>query len=384
MRKVIAIDGTHLKTKFGGCLLVATAQDGDRHCYPIAWAVVDSENDNAWIWFLTKLQEIVRDDDDVVFITDRNQSIKNALGRVYKNARHGYCMWHIKQNLKSRYFCSDAIDLFLRAAEAYQVSRFNESWSEIQNRYNQLATYLTTNMDVSHWSRAYFGGYRYNIMTTGGAESINHALKEAREYPLISMLDAIIELTSDWFYKHRNEASSCNTTFTPEVETILRRRFIKAQTMTAKPIDMYEFSVIGGTYDAVVDLGRKSCTCRVFDLDRLPCAHALAALKTLENVRDYSSEYYTVDLWSLAYSEKIYPVPSQCEWDIPKEAELVDVIPPIVHKRKGRNKTKRIPSVGEKMRKNRCSKCNQFGHNISRCPLNGGEARSTPTKKCKN
>ena len=45
MRKVFAIDGTFLKTCYKGCLLVATAQDGNRHCYPIAWAVVDSEND---------------------------------------------------------------------------------------------------------------------------------------------------------------------------------------------------------------------------------------------------------------------------------------------------------------------------------------------------
>ena len=68
MRKVFAIDGTFLKTCYKGCLLVATAQDGNRHCYPIAWAVVDSENDASWTWFLTKLQEIIPDNDDLVFI----------------------------------------------------------------------------------------------------------------------------------------------------------------------------------------------------------------------------------------------------------------------------------------------------------------------------
>ena len=97
MRKVISIDGTYLKTKYKGCLLVATAQDGDRHCCPIAWGVVDSENDDSWTWFLTKLQEIIPNNGELVFILYRNQSIKNAVGNVYKNAHHEYCMWHIQQ-----------------------------------------------------------------------------------------------------------------------------------------------------------------------------------------------------------------------------------------------------------------------------------------------
>lgn len=36
MRKVIAIDETFLEAKYKGVLLLATAQDGDLHQYPIA------------------------------------------------------------------------------------------------------------------------------------------------------------------------------------------------------------------------------------------------------------------------------------------------------------------------------------------------------------
>lgn len=43
MRKVIVIDGTHLKTLHGGVLIVAAAQDPDHHHYPIAFGVVDGE-----------------------------------------------------------------------------------------------------------------------------------------------------------------------------------------------------------------------------------------------------------------------------------------------------------------------------------------------------
>ncbi|XP_075491023.1 uncharacterized protein LOC142529379 [Primulina tabacum] len=44
MRKVVFIDGTWLKGKYDGTLLVASAQDGDFHQYLLAWAVVDVES----------------------------------------------------------------------------------------------------------------------------------------------------------------------------------------------------------------------------------------------------------------------------------------------------------------------------------------------------
>ena len=51
MRKVVRIDVTFLKGQYRGVLLVATAQDGNGQCYPLAWGIVDSENEDAWIGF---------------------------------------------------------------------------------------------------------------------------------------------------------------------------------------------------------------------------------------------------------------------------------------------------------------------------------------------
>jgi len=48
MRKVITVDATFLKTVEGGVLIVATAQDPNRHHYPIAFSVVDGEKNARW------------------------------------------------------------------------------------------------------------------------------------------------------------------------------------------------------------------------------------------------------------------------------------------------------------------------------------------------
>lgn len=82
MRKVVIIDGTHLKGKYAGCLLTASAQDGNFQIFPIAFGIVDSENDQAWTWFFNKLKGIVADSEDLVFVSDRHNSIYSRIRRV--------------------------------------------------------------------------------------------------------------------------------------------------------------------------------------------------------------------------------------------------------------------------------------------------------------
>lgn len=82
MRNVVIVDGTHLRGKYGGCLLTASAQDGNYQVYPVAMAVVDSENDKAWEWFFQKLLQFIPNEKDVVFVSDRHSSIYYAISKV--------------------------------------------------------------------------------------------------------------------------------------------------------------------------------------------------------------------------------------------------------------------------------------------------------------
>ena len=75
MRKVVVIDGTHLKGKYVGCLLTASAQDANYQIFPLAFAVIDGENDQAWTWFFSKLLDVVEDGDDLVFVSDIHRSV---------------------------------------------------------------------------------------------------------------------------------------------------------------------------------------------------------------------------------------------------------------------------------------------------------------------
>lgn len=48
IRKVVMIDGTHLRGRYGGFLIAASAQDANLQLFPLALGIVNSENDHAW------------------------------------------------------------------------------------------------------------------------------------------------------------------------------------------------------------------------------------------------------------------------------------------------------------------------------------------------
>ena len=48
MRKVIAVDGTFLRSKYGGVLLSAVAQDAENYIFPVSFCVVDKECDASY------------------------------------------------------------------------------------------------------------------------------------------------------------------------------------------------------------------------------------------------------------------------------------------------------------------------------------------------
>ena len=95
MRPVIAVDGTHLKGRYLGTMFVATAQDGNEQTYPIAFGYGDSENNSSWEWFLQTLKDALGHIDDLVLVSDRHASIEVGIQKVFPNATHVFCVWHI-------------------------------------------------------------------------------------------------------------------------------------------------------------------------------------------------------------------------------------------------------------------------------------------------
>jgi hypothetical protein len=376
MRKVIGIDGAWIKTKYKGVLMVAATQDSENHSYPIAWGLGDTENNDSWTWFFEKLKEVIPDSSEICFISDRNQSISYAVSHVYPMAQHGACYYHVMMNIKNRFKSAASLGVFKAAAESYCLEEFDKHFSDMSQKYPKVAQYLEKDVKFEKWSRAHFKGNRYEVMTTNIVETLNNMMLKAREYPITAMIDFIIFTMGQWFFTRRRESVLVTTPITPKREAILRRRFDAAGSLTPYQLNENEYTVMGGDFNACVNLTTRSCTCRVFDIDKIPCIHAIAAagLYRPQHTGSYMyslcSEYYTSDYWMLAYAETIYPVPPESQWhNIPEEVRAIKVIEPDVKMFRGRPRLTRFPSQGECIvKKYKCATCGQGGHNSKKCP----------------
>ena len=138
---------------------------------------------------------------------------------------------------------------------------------------------------------------------------------------------------------------------------------------------MYE--VDNGRERHVVDLVRKACICRIWDLTGLPCKHGIAAIvKNLEKVEDYVNPCYLKETFAETYKEIIQPMPGQSEWvetNQPAHVALHVYKPPDrpPKQRKRDPKEPMNPYRVSWMNKTiKCGKCKKEGHNVRGCKAN--------------
>ena len=220
MRPVIAVDGTFFKGKYRGSMFVAAAKDGNNQIYPLAFGIMDSENDQSWCWFMTKLRSCIGEVTDLVFISDRHGSIEKAITAVFPEASHGVCIHHVSMNLKARFRMrpkdmDNFMATYFTAAKAYRRQDFDDQLQKLWQINAEAARYLEENVECNRWARAEFSSRRYNMMTTNIAESMNALLKEARTLPVLSLLHYIRMTLQRWFFERREAAKKILTPLTP-------------------------------------------------------------------------------------------------------------------------------------------------------------------------
>jgi len=61
------------------------------------YAIVSSENNEDWVWFLTNVRECLGGMQPIV-MSDRNNALLHAMPKVFGIDCHTYCVRHIREN----------------------------------------------------------------------------------------------------------------------------------------------------------------------------------------------------------------------------------------------------------------------------------------------
>ncbi|XP_070013232.1 uncharacterized protein [Nicotiana sylvestris] len=358
-RPVIVVDGTFLKSAYRGIMLTASTMDAAGTILPLAYAVVDSENDESWKWFFEQFKQAYGERPSMCVVSYRNESILKATSIVYPSMTHYSCMWHIWTNIRSKFKKGhlQLHELYFATARSYTLDEFNEK----------------------RWSRVHATVNRTWTMTSNIAESLNAVTKDARELPIFDLLEYMRTLLERWTNEKLLKAKGTFTFLGSKFNKELENNRTLSQKLRVRASTDHIHIVLDGVKRYIVCLENKKCSYGQFQLEELPCAHALAALRHRnETYENYCSPYYTRESLLRTYEIPVNPLPDESKWNVPQHILDEVVNPPTRDKRQpGRPQKERYKTYDEiksKKYKVSCGNCGGEGHNKISC-------KNAPKKK---
>ncbi|KAK2655678.1 hypothetical protein Ddye_008730 [Dipteronia dyeriana] len=278
--------------------------DGNDQIFPLAFGVGDSETNEAWEWFLSRLHKAVGEVDDLVIVSDRKGSITTGVEKVFPNLFHSACAVHLEQKMVGHYGSNKELkQYFRRATRVYRESQYLQRMEQSAHINPEAAQYVT-DVWIERWARAYS--------------------PRKKELPITRVIDYIRGILQRWFHDRHTAALKLTTQLTTAADVAIGVKDEEARYMWVYPITFYTFNVkvggLDGGLDGNVDLTTKTCTCKEFDVDQLPCAHALTCIRLRGfSFVDYCSSYYSIAFLATAYNVKIHPVRQPIEGLVPED-----------------------------------------------------------------
>lgn len=339
----------------------------------MAFAIVDSEDEDNWRWCLQQLVDVVGEERTLTFISDRNKGLLAALPKVFPSAHHAFCLHHLKGNLRDKLkgwkksFRESIVFKFRECAYAPTEDAFNEKLSKLVEEGGNKVKDFLADCPFKNWTNAHFQGQRYGEMWSNVAESFNSWIRDARNLPITKMVDLIRSKLMNQMAIRRKEASKWGSVLCPNMDARLSTELDKGRTWRISMSSEYVFEVHSDP-SVTVDISRHTCSCHKWQLNGFPCEHASVVIQNNGLDLNYFIEwYFHVHSFQAAYADSIYPITTS---DKPNNAysEYEVILPPFTRRQPGRPKKCRIPSKGEKIAQIRCSRCGRLGnHNKKTC-----------------
>ncbi|RYR20290.1 hypothetical protein Ahy_B03g065405 [Arachis hypogaea] len=286
-RPMIGLDGCFIKTPYGGQLLTSIGWDPMiRFCQlPM---------------LLLKQRRKTRGD---IFV---ESGLIPTFDELLPGIDHRFCVRHLYSNFIKRFPGVQLKMMMSKAAKATYVQDWERRMKEIQQvdqgSYNHLMEILT-----KYWSKSRFNYFpRVDTLVNNMCECFNSVIVEAREKPIVSMLEDIRVYLMNRWSDNRQSIVTYAGKILPKINKKIEREFDKGGEWLAiyAGRDKYEVSSSqGNRAKFVVDLNLHECSCRKFQLTGYPCEHAMSCIRKMcLDVKNYVNKCYRKDTGTHCYS----------------------------------------------------------------------------------
>ena len=333
------------------------------------------------------LQVII--DKALVFLSDRQKGLLEAVDLVFPGCPHAYCLKHLEKNFHNQFKNPKLKPFLWKAASAITQPEFDKALEDMGNINPEAVTWLLSHAETEHWAELYFPGRRYGHLTSNIAESLNAWLLEAREMPILAMFERIRHQLMGWFADRRsiedNTIGLLVAKSAEHLQIVRNTRASRYRYQESVPSVIYEVKSHETRRNYIVDLAQHSCTCSIWQSSGSPCGHAISViLHRKEDPQTYVKSFFTIAAHKKIYEHPIFPpdlsnvngdaihsppsLDSDEELPAASASEDDSVLPPATRRPAGRPKKRRIRGSNEvEKRVFTCSRCGGPRHSRRTC-----------------
>ncbi|XP_030958619.1 uncharacterized protein LOC115980526 [Quercus lobata] len=276
-RPFVELDGCHLKGRFGGQLLSATAKDGNDNIFPVVMVVVKQENKDSWTWFLEqftddngRLEEL-----NLVFISDRQKGLLPAMETLFPTVEHRYYVKHIYNNFKVNHKGMELKSILWRCAGLTSVREFERGMDHLKSLDEEAWKYLA-DIEPAQWTKSHFSSrVLTDCMVNNLSESFNSMIVKARDKPILSMLEWIRVRLMSRLYIKKIGIEKYGGKLCPSIQKKLEQLKLECKGFCVISYERFVYEVNNERERHMVDLENRTCSCRVWDLTESPASMEL-------------------------------------------------------------------------------------------------------------
>ncbi|XP_074335869.1 uncharacterized protein LOC141673036 [Apium graveolens] len=279
-RPILGLDGCFLKTVTGGQLLSAVGRDAENCIYPVAMTVVESENYESWKWFLELLitDLDLKDGHRKTLISDQQKGMDKTIRELLPQVEHRFCTRHLSANLKSKHPSNLVMNAFFEASTATHLQAYKKAMKALE-KASKGAFEKMSDLEPGMWSKAFFKTHSLTDSTENNiSECFNSWILKARYMPIIDMFIEIHDMLMTRVHQKRDRMSRQDIVIVPKAKQILDEAIKESCGLTILWDGRETYVVKGRGTSCSVNLQRRSCSCRVWDLLGIPCCQGVTVI----------------------------------------------------------------------------------------------------------
>ncbi|XP_062155293.1 protein FAR-RED IMPAIRED RESPONSE 1-like [Alnus glutinosa] len=303
-------------------------------------ALISSEDTESFVWLFEAWLKCMKGRAPRAIITDQDRAMKNAIKKVFPNARHRFCLWHILKKLPEKFGSHSqyyAIKSAIRNCvyNSHTCDEFDACWQSMLGCYNLeenawlrglysertfwVPTYLNdvfwagmTTTQHSESMNAFFDGYvQSSTSLKEFVDQYDNALRRKVEVENVADFDSFnttISCVSHWPFEKQFQEIYTHAKFREvqkEISSIMYcgSSLLKSECgiRTYQVTEQVEINesyrkkiVFNVCYNGPVC--EVNCSCRLFESRGILCKHAISVLTAFEDV-DLLPEKYFLNRW---------------------------------------------------------------------------------------